>query len=265
MKRLAIQFKRGKRRSKALCISSVTFIGHLVNQRVAHEIIALEILMVLVTQPTEDSIEVAIALLKECGMKLTEVCRKSVEAIFEELRQILHEGKLHVKVQYMIEAIFQIRKDGFKDYESVNEELDLVDEESQFTHLVTLDEALDSQDILSTFKIFHVLSLYSLLFVIFCFQTSSNWIRNTRQLRQSTRSLARTCSTQTSREVTTATTTETVPRRKRTKKVVNFFQNHIIILIFNIFLMKDSHTIFSTTGFQLKLKKMQLSTTPRPI
>lgn len=153
LKRLVIQFKRGFRRNdKVLCISSGTFIAHLVNQRVAHEILALEILTLLVETPTDDSIEVAIAFLKECGMKLTEVSRKGIEAIFEMLRNILHEGQLDKRVQYMIEVMFQVRKDGFKDHEAVPDELDLVEEENQFTHLVTLDEATDSQDILNVFK-----------------------------------------------------------------------------------------------------------------
>ncbi|XP_076749922.1 pre-mRNA-splicing factor nucampholin [Xylocopa sonorina] len=153
LKRLVIQFKRGFRRNdKPLCISSGTFIAHLVNQRVAHEILALEILTLLVETPTDDSVEVAIAFLKECGMKLTEVSRKGIEAIFEMLRNILHEGQLDKRVQYMIEVMFQVRKDGFKDHEAVPEELDLVEEENQFTHLVTLDEATDSQDILNVFK-----------------------------------------------------------------------------------------------------------------
>ncbi|XP_003487916.2 pre-mRNA-splicing factor CWC22 homolog [Bombus impatiens] len=153
LKRLVIQFKRGFRRNdKPLCISSGTFIAHLVNQRVAHEIVALEILTLLVETPTDDSVEVAIAFLKECGMKLTEVSRKGIEAIFEMLRNILHEGQLDKRVQYMIEVIFQVRKDGFKDHEAVPEELDLVEEENQFTHLITLDEATDSQDILNVFK-----------------------------------------------------------------------------------------------------------------
>ncbi|CAD1477251.1 unnamed protein product, partial [Heterotrigona itama] len=146
-------FKRGFRRNdKPLCISSGTFIAHLVNQRVAHEIVALEILTLLVETPTDDSVEVAIAFLKECGMKLTEVSRKGIEAIFEMLRNILHEGQLDKRVQYMIEVMFQVRKDGFKDHEAVPEELDLVEEENQFTHLITLDEATDSQDILNVFK-----------------------------------------------------------------------------------------------------------------
>lgn len=54
----------------------------------------------------------------------------------------------------MIEVMFQVRKDGFKDYVSVPDELDLVEEEDQIVHLITLDDPenpLDGQDILSKF------------------------------------------------------------------------------------------------------------------
>ncbi|XP_041979326.1 pre-mRNA-splicing factor CWC22 homolog isoform X2 [Aricia agestis] len=153
LKRLVIQFKRGfKRNDKATCISSASFIAHLVNQKVAHEILALELLTLLVETPTDDSVEVAIAFLKECGQKLTEVSSKGCNAIFEMLRNILHEGQLDKRVQYMIEVMFQVWKDGFKDHPAVIEELELVPEEEQFTHLLTLDDATDSQDILNVFK-----------------------------------------------------------------------------------------------------------------
>lgn len=155
LKRLILQFKRGfQRSSKQVCISAVTFVAHLVNQRVAHEILALEVLTLLVETPTDDSIEVAIAFLKEVGQKLTEVSSKGINAIFEMLRNILHEGQLEKRIQYMIEVVFQIRKDGFKDHAAVIEELDQVDENDQFTHLLTLDDVkqADSQDILNVFK-----------------------------------------------------------------------------------------------------------------
>lgn len=156
LKRLVIQFKRGfKRNDKAICISAASFIAHLVNQRVAHEILALELLTLLVETPSDDSVEVAIAFLKECGQKLTEVSSKGVNAIFEMLRNILHEGQLDKRVQYMIEVMFQVWKDGFKDHPALLEELELVPEEEQFTHLLMLDDATDAQDILS--KFFHII------------------------------------------------------------------------------------------------------------
>lgn len=44
----------------------------------AHEVIALEILTLLLENATEDSVEVAISFLKECGQKLTEVSPKGI-------------------------------------------------------------------------------------------------------------------------------------------------------------------------------------------
>ncbi|XP_063972217.1 pre-mRNA-splicing factor CWC22 homolog [Diachasmimorpha longicaudata] len=153
LKRLVNQFKRGfKRNDKPLCISSGTFMAHLVNQSVAHEILVLQLLTMLVETPTDDSIEVAIAVLKECGMKLTELSKRGIEGVFATLRNTLHEGQLDKRVQYMIEVMFQVRKDGFKDHEAVPKELDLVEEDDQYTHLMTLDEPVDSEDILNVFK-----------------------------------------------------------------------------------------------------------------
>lgn len=152
LKRLVIQFKQGfKRNDKLLCISSGTFIAHLVNQRVVDEILALEMLTLLVKVPTDDSVEVAIASLKECGTKLAKVSTKGLEAIFEMLRHILHEGQLDKRVQYMIEVMFQIHKDDFKNHETIPKELTVIGEEDQFTHLITLDKAIDSQDMLDVF------------------------------------------------------------------------------------------------------------------
>ena len=45
-----------------------------------------------------------------------------------------------------------MRKDGFKDNPSVMPELDLVEEDDQFTHMIMLDDATNSEDILNVFK-----------------------------------------------------------------------------------------------------------------
>ena len=74
LKRLILNFKRGfKRNDKTRCTSSVRFIAHMVNQQVAHEVLSLEILTLLLENPTDDSAEVAITFLKEVGQKLSEV------------------------------------------------------------------------------------------------------------------------------------------------------------------------------------------------
>lgn len=79
------------------------------------------------------------------------ICFIHLKAIFERLRNILHEGSLDNRVQYMIEVMFAIRKDKFKDHPAVIPELDLIEESEQFTHLMTLDEPADSEDKINVF------------------------------------------------------------------------------------------------------------------
>ena len=57
----------------------------------------------------------------------------------------------------MIEVIFHIRKDGFKDHEAIPEGLDLVEEAEQSTILFDFEEKFDSDDILSKYRMYFVL------------------------------------------------------------------------------------------------------------
>ena len=154
LKRLVIQFRRSYRRSdKAACLGLCKFIAQLANQEVAPEILILEILTLLLEKPTDDSVEVAIAFLKEAGQHLQEISPAAVNNIFEDLRSILHESSLTDKrIQYMIEVMMAIRKDGFKDYPKLVEDLDLVEEEDQITHELFLEEVKDEERLLDVFK-----------------------------------------------------------------------------------------------------------------
>ncbi|UYV71636.1 CWC22 [Cordylochernes scorpioides] len=153
LNRLVVQFKKSfTRNNKLLCMSSAKFIAHLTNHEVLNEILALETLTLLLETPTDDSVEIAISFLKECGLKLSKVSPKSLHYIFERLRTILHEGKIDKRVQYMIEVMFAIRRDDFKDYPIVLKELDLVAEEDTITHELSLEDDFDTEDILNVFK-----------------------------------------------------------------------------------------------------------------
>ncbi|XP_022079157.1 pre-mRNA-splicing factor CWC22 homolog [Acanthaster planci] len=115
-------------------------IDQLVNRQVAHEVIALEILTLLLENPINNNGEVAIGFLKESAMKLSEVSPRGVNAIFDRLRSILHEAQVEQGVQYMVEVMSANSKDGFKDFPAVQEGLHLVEESEQCTHLLTLEE-----------------------------------------------------------------------------------------------------------------------------
>ncbi|KYM88767.1 Pre-mRNA-splicing factor CWC22 like protein [Atta colombica] len=66
-----------------------------------------------------------------------------IEAIFEMLKNIL---------LLVYNRSYVSNQEGFKDHEAVPEELDLVEEEHQITHLIRLDDEMEAQDILNVFK-----------------------------------------------------------------------------------------------------------------
>lgn len=151
--RLIVQFKKAfKRNDKAVCLSSVTFLAHLTNQQVVAEILPAQILLLLLHHPTDDSVEIAVALLKEVGQFLEEFNPAISMAVFDQLRSILHDSEVEKRTQYQIEVLFQIRKDKYRDQPSISPELDLVEEEDQITHRIGLDDDINVQDSLNVFK-----------------------------------------------------------------------------------------------------------------
>ncbi|RJE17968.1 Pre-mRNA-splicing factor cwc-22 [Aspergillus sclerotialis] len=153
LSRLIVQFRKAfKRNDKAVCISSTTFIAHLCNQQVVHEMLAAQILLLLLHKPTDDSVEIAVGLTREVGQHLEEMSGPIALAVFDQFRNILHESDIDKRVQYMIEVLFQVRKDRYKDNPAIKDELDLVEEEDQITHRIGLDDEINTQDTLNIFK-----------------------------------------------------------------------------------------------------------------
>lgn len=151
--RLIVQFRKAyKRNDKSVCHSSTTFIAHLINQQVVHEMLAAQILLVLLKTPTDDSVEIAVGLMKEVGQHIEEMNSQIALAVYDQFRSILHEADIDKRVQYMIEVLFQIRKDKYKDHQAVKEELDLVEEEDQITHRPDLNDTAGTEDMLNVFK-----------------------------------------------------------------------------------------------------------------
>ncbi|RBR17718.1 uncharacterized protein FIESC28_06414 [Fusarium coffeatum] len=153
IRRLVLQFRKGfKRNDKAVCLSSTTFLAHLINQQVQHEMLAGQILLLLLHKPTDDSVEIAVGFCREVGQHMEEMQSSIANVIFDQFRNILHEADIDKRTQYMIEVLFQVRKDKFKDNPAIKEELDLVEEEDQITHRLELEGEIDAQDGLNIFK-----------------------------------------------------------------------------------------------------------------
>lgn len=151
LSRLVLQFRRAYRRNdKVTCIATTAFIGQLCNQRVAPEILALQILSMLIDRATDDSIEIAVGFTREVGSLLAEGSPRINNGIFEMYRNILHGDALNKRTQYMVEVLFAVRKDGFKDNPRVPEGLDLVEEDDAITHEIMLDDdSLKAEETLS--------------------------------------------------------------------------------------------------------------------
>ncbi|KAI8104902.1 hypothetical protein M9435_000079 [Picochlorum sp. BPE23] len=154
--RIITAFKRSlRRKDKPICLASLKFIAHLVNQQVAHEVIAFEMALLLLEKPSNDSVEMASEFIKECGAKLQEISSSGLNFIFDRLRAILHEGRdVDKRTQYVIEGLYAVRKTGFEasGYPVIPENLDLVEEEDQITHEVSLEDELDTNMGLDVFR-----------------------------------------------------------------------------------------------------------------
>ncbi|CAK9214734.1 unnamed protein product [Sphagnum troendelagicum] len=154
LKRIILQLRRAfKRNDKPVLLAAAKFIAHLVNQQVAHEILALELLTILLDKPTDDSVEVSLGFVKECGAILQDLSPQGLHGIFERFRGILHEGEIDKRVQFMIEGLFAIRKTRFQGFPAVTPELDLVEQEDQITHELSLEDELDQETGLDIFKL----------------------------------------------------------------------------------------------------------------
>ncbi|EGS20685.1 putative pre-mRNA splicing protein [Thermochaetoides thermophila DSM 1495] len=153
VKRLIMRFRKAfKRNDKPVCLSSTMFIAHLVNQQVVHETLAGQILVLLLQKPTDDSVEIAVGFMREVGLFLEEMAPRIAHIVFDQFKNILHEADIDRRTQYMIEVLFQIRKDRYKDNPVIKEELDLIEEEDQITHRISLDEDINTEDSLNIFK-----------------------------------------------------------------------------------------------------------------
>lgn len=154
LRRVVLHLRRAYRRGdKPRLMAAAKFVAHLVNQQVAHEIVALELLTLLLENPTDGGVEVAVGFATECGSLLREICPRGLDAVFERLRGILHEGEFEKRVQFLIEGLFALPKAEFRGYcPAVPPELDLVEDEDRFTHEVSLMDEIDGEDYLDVFR-----------------------------------------------------------------------------------------------------------------
>ncbi|KAF4717583.1 pre-mRNA-splicing factor cwc22, partial [Perkinsus olseni] len=154
--RTALMFRRAyARNDKIVLTAACKMLAHLMNQKVISEFTIMRVCLLFLEELTTDSVEVCCQLLTECGQVLQELNKKAMMILTSRLRKILHEGQLDNKrVQYAIENFFSILRQNFApDHIGVVPELELIDEEDQYTHDVAIrDGQIDGENILNIFR-----------------------------------------------------------------------------------------------------------------
>ncbi|KAK1939739.1 MIF4G/MA3 domains containing protein [Babesia divergens] len=154
LRRIILQFRRAFRKNdRILCQTVAKSLAHLVNYRIAHEVLALQFLAILLENPTDDSVSVAVGFLEDVGNFLAEEAKQAFEAIFDRFKQILSSGKIDKKTQYTIEALWKSFRNKFSDHPAIRPELELVELEDQITHdMDFLDDSITADEMLNVFK-----------------------------------------------------------------------------------------------------------------
>ncbi|CAN8237899.1 unnamed protein product [Cochlearia groenlandica] len=153
LRRLVLQIRRSyDRNDKPLLLAVITFFAHLVNQRVACETSAFEILLMLLDEPTKDTVEVAIAFVTECGATLRDVSPRAFCFIFERFLTILLEGDLDYRSGCLIESLFALRRSNFKGHPAIRPQLDVLEPDEQCTHDISFFGETNPETFLDVFR-----------------------------------------------------------------------------------------------------------------
>lgn len=143
--RVVAQFKEGMDLGdRGMCVASVNFIAHLFNQNMADAVVPLEIMVLLADSPTNDAVELLVAMMRACGALLLESEPEVVDGIFGMLRNLVHEGEVDARVQYAVDGLFALRRREFDHADPVPAALDLVPEEESIVHVASLKGELET-------------------------------------------------------------------------------------------------------------------------
>jgi pre-mRNA-splicing factor CWC22 len=153
--RLISQLKRGMDESdRGMCLASVKFIAHLFNQSVVDALLPLEIMHVLAGAPSNDSVELLVAFIKECGALLAETEPRMLDDLFQALRTIVQEGEVHVRLQYLVDGLMSLRRSSFKGFQTMTPALELIPDEDRIIHKASFTgEEVDVQAALDAFAV----------------------------------------------------------------------------------------------------------------
>ncbi|KAI3404473.2 CWC22 [Candida oxycetoniae] len=153
--RLLLQFRSAYITNNwLLCKSSLLFICHLTMQRVLSEILILQVIQLLLNQPTKGDIELTVDILSVCGSFLSKNSKAATNMILARLADILQEfSSLSNRSKSSIRYALRLGQSGFKSAElQIDPKLALVEEEDIETHDLDFGAKVRSRDYLNVYR-----------------------------------------------------------------------------------------------------------------
>ncbi|CAF2096482.1 unnamed protein product [Rotaria magnacalcarata] len=133
------------------CFSLLQMISHLINQNILTDQIAIQLLKLVLTNYTDESVELAVRLLKECGQKLLQDSRQQLDDIITTLSNLSDEESLNARSQTLIRDSLLLRQEEFQKRPSVKPGLNFVDKNDQYTHIFDIVSLCDAEENLNSF------------------------------------------------------------------------------------------------------------------
>ncbi|KAL6569693.1 hypothetical protein OROMI_014207 [Orobanche minor] len=154
VKRAVLQFKEAYDRNNTKKMRDAsTFLAHLVNQTVVYEVLAIDVLLLLLSDPSSDNIEVSVSFCTECRSFLLDYAPHKLHEIFKEFISLLRKEGLERRIRVAVVKLLAVRASRFKRYPTMIGKLDLVDEVGdQVRHVVSLLHDIHPETGLDDFK-----------------------------------------------------------------------------------------------------------------
>lgn len=147
LNRLNYEFLYGiRQRIRNVAISTARLIAHLTNQGVIHKFFVLEILTFLIRNPCIFTVEVAVAIVLDCGVKLEIVARTGLNAFFANLEIIRKHDYLDKRIKDRIGMALGRHRAGFAF--GMEDEAVVVQAANQRPIFMMLDDDVDTKVLL---------------------------------------------------------------------------------------------------------------------
>lgn len=152
LKRLIVRYKRMARRENTDgCRAIVIFLSELVVFHVCSPTVIMDIILQLLEKPNDFKIDMTVTILNHCGVLLNDNESEWFDKVKNILRHVLNENIVHSKAQFLIQTFFDNFNEKIDKGETIDDSLDLVDEEDYVTHSFDITDRIQGEDKLDVF------------------------------------------------------------------------------------------------------------------